>query len=72
MKLKDKATDRQVGGSHYKDMPIQPSEFISANGISWNLGNAIKYLCRHETKGGIQDLQKAMHYIELEIEREYN
>jgi len=50
-----KATDKQVGGSHYRDMAIQPGEFIRANGIGWYEGNAIKYICRHKQKGGVQD-----------------
>lgn len=61
---------KQVGGSHYKDMPIQPGEFIRLNGIGWYEGNAIKYICRHRQKGGATDLQKAIHYLELAL-REY-
>jgi hypothetical protein len=52
-------------------MVIQPSEFISKNDLGWNVGNAIKYLCRHEMKGGKLDLEKAIHYIELEKEQKY-
>lgn len=63
-----KPKDKQVGGSHYKDMAIQPSEFIVTNSIGWYEGNAIKYLCRHKAKGGVQDLRKALHYIELAID----
>ena len=62
------AKDKQVNGDHYKSMAIQPSEFIHKNGIGWHEGNAIKYLCRWRLKGGIQDLEKAAHYIELLIE----
>jgi hypothetical protein len=65
---KDKAKDRQVAGSHYKDMPIQPGEFIRTNGLGWYEGNAIKYICRYKTKGGQQDIQKAIHYLELLLE----
>ena len=63
--------DRQVGGDHYKSLPIQPGEFIRKNGIGWYEGNAIKYITRHKVKGGAQDLLKAMHYLELALE-EYN
>ena len=66
-----KAKDRQVGGDHYKDMAIQPSEFIVANNIGWYEGNAIKYICRHSRKNGKIDLDKAKHYIDLLIERTY-
>jgi len=64
------ALNKQVGGSHYKDFSIQPVEFIQKNGLGFCEGNAIKYLCRWKEKGGIQDLQKAIHYVELLIEME--
>lgn len=60
----------QVGGSHYKDMPIQPAEFIIKNGIGWAEGCAIAYLSRWRQKGGIEDLRKARHTIDLLIEQE--
>ena len=65
------ALDVQPGGSHYKDMKIQPVEFIHANSIPYLEGNVIKYVCRHRNKNGLQDLEKAKHYIELLIELEY-
>ncbi|WP_245578904.1 DUF3310 domain-containing protein [Inquilinus limosus] len=49
----------QVGGSHYTDMPIQPLDYIMANGIPFPEGNVIKYVSRWRKKGGIQDLKKA-------------
>lgn len=67
-----RATDKQVGGLHYKDMPIQPSEFIVKNGLGWYEGNAVKYICRHKQKGGKQDLEKALHYLQLAIEHYYD
>jgi hypothetical protein len=66
-----RASQKQVGGDHYKTMPIQPGEFIVANGIGWYEGNAIKYICRHSRKNGAQDIDKAIHYLELVKEREY-
>lgn len=60
----------QVGGSHYKDLPIQPIEFIHTNNIPFAEGNVIKYVSRWRTKNGIKDLEKAKHYIELLIELE--
>ena len=62
--------DTQVGGDHYKDMKIQPSEFINKNKMQFAEGNAIKYICRHQKKGGKQDLEKAKHYIDMIIERD--
>ena len=64
------ALEKQEGGGHYKDMPIQPVEFIHANGIGYMEGNVIKYVSRWRNKNGIADLQKAKHYIELLIELE--
>lgn len=62
---------KQVGGDHYKNKAIQPWDFISSNNIGFLEGNAIKYLARWKEKGGLQDIEKAQHYIEklLEIER---
>ena len=63
--------DKQVGGDHYQNMKIQPAEFINKNQMKFAEGNAIKYICRHINKGGEQDLQKAKHYIDMIIERDY-
>ena len=62
--------EKQVGGSHYKELKIQPIEFIHANNIPFCEANAIKYLCRWRNKNGIEDLKKAKHYIDLLIELE--
>lgn len=61
----------QVGGSHYKDMPIQPAEFIYANNIPYLEGNVIKYITRHKSKNGAQDVRKAIHYCEMILALEY-
>ena len=63
---------KQIGGSHYKDMAIQPSQFINKNKLLFAEGNAIKYICRHAHKGGKEDLKKAIHYIDMIIERDYS
>ena len=63
--------DTQVGGDHYSKMKIQPSEFINKNEMLFAEGNAIKYICRHGSKGKKQDLEKAKHYIDMIIERDY-
>ena len=62
---------KQIGGSHYKNMKIQPSKFINDNKLLFAEGNAIKYICRHASKGEVQDLEKAKHYIDMIIERDY-
>lgn len=63
------STDKQVGGSHYQ-LPIQPIEYILANGLGYCEANVVKYVSRWRNKGGIQDLKKAIHYLEMLIEQE--
>ncbi|WP_368736228.1 DUF3310 domain-containing protein, partial [Streptococcus gordonii] len=58
-----KAIDVQVGGDHYKNMAIQPVEYMHANGIVYFEGNVIKYVSRWRAKNGIPDLLKAKHYL---------
>ena len=64
------ALETQVQGNHYKDLPIQPVEYIHANAIGYFEGNVIKYVSRWRKKNGVADLEKAKHYIELLIELE--
>ena len=58
----------QVGGDHYKDFPIQPIEFCYKNGLDFLSGNVIKYVCRYKAKKSVDDLRKAIHYIECLID----
>lgn len=60
----------QEGGNHYKDMPIQPVEYIHANKLGYFEGCVIKYMSRWKKKNGIEDLKKARHFIDLLIELE--
>ena len=64
------ALKEQVAGSHYKDMAIQPFEYIHRNNIGFAEGSVIKYVSRWRSKGGIDDLKKARHFIDLLIEME--
>jgi len=59
------ATAIQVGGTHYRDMKIQPVDFILSNAMGFCEGNVVKYVCRHRVKNGIEDLRKARHYLQL-------
>lgn len=68
--LPENPLDTQIAGSHYKDLPIQPVEFITKNKLGFLEGCVIKRLCRWRKKDGIQDLQKAIHEIQLLIELE--
>lgn len=60
----------QIGGDHYKKLAIQPVEYIHANNIPFIEGSAIKYLTRWRDKGGVADLHKARHFIDLLLELE--
>ena len=64
--------DKQIGGFHYKKMKIQPSKFVIENELLFPEGSVIKYICRHRFKNGKEDLLKAIHFIEMIIERDYS
>ena len=66
------AKDKQIGGDHYKDMAIGPWEFCQANHLSFAESNVIKYVCRHRSKAGKQDIEKAIHNLQMLIELEYS
>lgn len=68
--MSESSLNKQVARTHYKDLPIQPVEYIHANDIGYFEGNVIKYVSRWRAKNGISDLEKAKHYIELLIEME--
>lgn len=65
-----KPKDKQVGGAHYKTFKIQPIEYIRENNLGWYEGNVVKYVSRHKDKNGLEDINKAIHYLEL-IKEEY-
>ena len=60
----------QVGGQHYKNMSIQPVEYIHRNGIGFIEGCVIKYVSRWRSKNGVEDLRKARHFLDMLIEME--
>ena len=62
---------KQIGGKHYLKYKIQPSEFVVENKLLYPEGNVIKYILRHQDKGGKEDLLKAKHFIDMIIERDY-
>jgi hypothetical protein len=53
----------QVGGTHYEDRAIQPIEYINANNLGYHEGNIVKYITRYQYKNGIEDLEKALWYL---------
>lgn len=62
--------DKQIGGNHYTTKAIQPWEVIERNQMGFFDGNALKYIMRYKDKGGVEDLRKAVHYIEKLIQME--
>lgn len=61
----------QVGGCHYKDLKIQPIEFIHANGLGFSEGCIVKYISRHKQKNGAEDIRKIIHYAKLILKLDY-
>jgi hypothetical protein len=71
MSNEQNALDVQVGGDHYKKLKIQPIEYIHANQLPYCEANVVKYISRWRDKGGIKDLEKVKHYVDLLIELEH-
>ena len=62
---------QQVGGDHYSKMKIQPTEYIHANGLDFFEGNIVKYVSRHRSKNGAEDILKAIDYCKMILENDY-
>lgn len=65
------ASEHQIGGDHYLGFEIQPVEFIARNHLGFIEGCVIKYVCRHANKNGIEDIDKAIHYLQMLREIRY-
>ena len=65
-----KSLEEQIAGEHYKNQKIQPIEYILANKLPFIEGNIVKYITRSRDKGGIDDLKKVRHYVEILMEYE--
>lgn len=68
---KPPALGKQEGGSHYKNAPIQPVEYIHANGLTFLEGCVVKRITRHRRKNGAEDIRKAIHELELILALDY-
>ena len=62
---------QQVGGDHYSKMKIQPTEYIHANGLDFFEGNVVKYVSRHRSKNGAEDIKKAIDYCKMILKLDY-
>ena len=60
----------QVAGQHYKQLAIQPWDYIIANDIGYMEGSVMKYIRRWRNKNGLEDLYKARHFLNKLIETE--
>ena len=69
--MTSKVWDKQHGGSHYQKYKIQPSKFVVENKLLYPEGCAIKYIIRHRDKNGKEDILKAIHFLEMILERDY-
>ena len=69
--MTSKVWDKQHGGSHYQKYKIQPSKFVVENELLYPEGCAIKYIIRHRDKNGKEDILKAIHFLEMILERDY-
>lgn len=65
------ALNEQIGGNHYKEFAIQPVVFCQKNKLGYCESAAVKYVSRHRQKNGRQDIEKAIHYLQLLLEIEY-
>jgi hypothetical protein len=55
---------KQVGGDHYLKA-IQPWDIIRAWELNYWEGNIVKYVLRHQYKNKLEDIEKAIHYLEF-------
>ena len=62
------------GSKHYKNFYIQPGQYILENNLKFPEGNVIKYTSRHDQEGGggKKDIDKAIHYLEMIKDRDYD
>jgi len=63
--------DIQHGGTHYKDLAIQPAEYCQRNNLPFCESSAIKYITRHASKNGIEDIKKAIHFLQMLLDFTY-
>lgn len=64
-------THKQVGGTHYEVMGIQPKDYIYKNKLDFFEGNVVKYISRHRSKNGEADVRKAIDYAIMVLENDY-
>lgn len=66
-----KTQSKAVNPPNYTNCAIQPIDYIWANNLNFLEGNIVKYVTRHKAKNGKEDLEKALFYLQMLIDREY-
>lgn len=69
--IPEKSLQEQVGGDWYKNMKIQPVVYCHANGLGGIESAVVKYVSRHNKKNGRQDIEKAIHLLNILLDLEY-
>lgn len=63
------ANTKQIGGEHYKQFKgMEPWDVITGWNLGYLDGTALKYIARWKHKGGVEDLKKAIHFLEKAVE----
>ncbi len=65
------ARQSQIAGDHYLEADIQPADYALSHDFNYHESFALKYLTRHRLKNGREDLEKAIHSLQMLIEHEY-
>jgi len=63
----DEVNDVQVGGDHYRKSSLQPWDIFLDWGLDPWAANVVKYILRFPHKNGLEDLEKARHYVDFLI-----
>lgn len=71
VRMAREASKLQAGGTHYKELKIQPTEYCQLNGLNTCESNIVKYATRHKQKGEMLDVEKIIHYALLLAELDY-
>ncbi len=70
--MPESAQEKQIGGDHYTKYKIQPGTYCEVNHLDGYESSVVKYVTRHQDKGGIEDINKAIHCLELIKEIKYS
>ena len=62
------ANSKQIAGNHYKSTGMQHWDYADENNVPYLESACTKYVLRWQDKNGLQDLHKALHYLEKRIE----